>query len=91
MKQAQPASRWLRALYLIPDPVDYPAYLILVAVTGLVSAMLFVNGIYGLSKTRMLRQFPASRRRNRREAGVHVQKSTWDKTLDTGSFDLDDW
>ena len=42
-------------------------------------------------KTHTSRKFPASRHRSRREARVQVRNSTRDKSIDSGSFDRNDW
>ena len=42
-------------------------------------------------KKRKSRKIPASRHRSRREARVQVRNSTRDKSLDSGSFDRNDW
>ena len=50
-------NNWLLALHQIRDPVDYLAYRILVALTGVVIAMLSVTGVYLWWKKRSARLF----------------------------------
>ncbi len=50
-------NNWLLALHQIRDPVDYLAYRILVALTGVVIALLSVTGVYLWWKKRSARLF----------------------------------
>jgi uncharacterized iron-regulated membrane protein len=63
-------NNWLLALHQIRDPVDYFAYRVLVALTGVVIAMLSLTGIYIWWKKRRARAGSRARRRSPREVGV---------------------
>ncbi len=91
LTSAQPTSEWLHALHRISEPGDDLAYRILVAVTGLVIAIPLVTGMHCWCKKRKSRKLAALRHRSRREARVQVRNSTRDKSIDSGSFDRDDW
>lgn len=60
-------SNWLFALHNIKDPVKYLLYRILVAMTGLVTAMLSVTGIYIWWKKRCARKIAIIRRKHQVE------------------------